>query len=528
MSRATSVGSAQRPRPGDGGEVGQPELDRRRSGPRTRPRAAARRSAPDSRSSSRRITLRVVDVAGEGLLGADALLRDVRHHLALVPAPGQGSQVRRRARRRARAAAWPAGCARCRHGAQAEPGQQLPGPLPHAPQRRDRQRVQEAERPRRPERRAARPACSGPRRSWPRTWSVATPTEQVMPCCSATWSRICAPIAAGGPSRRSAPETSRNASSRASGSTCGRDRAEDRHHLRGHGGVRVVAGAGRTPPAGTAAGPAPSASPSARRTPGPRRTPTAPRRGRRAADDDRPAAQLGPLPDLHARVERVHVDVQDVAAGVVRIRAAATAGHAAVSTASAMAEHVQLGGDVPQNGGWRPRRPPPARRSASAAPGRHRAGRPAPGRLKIRTPVHLARPQPGRLDQRGQLRQGEPARHRPRGPGRPPSSASSRPRVASSNRPARARCSTAATALAASTLTAPPGRSTRGDRGHRGGRRVDVLEHAVAEHEVGAASAPATVSRPVGAHPARRAAARPPRRPAAARPRARPGSGRPR
>ena len=50
---------------------------------------------------------------------------------------------------------------------------------------------------------------------------VATPTEQVIPCCSLTWARISWPIWAGLPRRRSAPETSRNASSSASGSTSG-------------------------------------------------------------------------------------------------------------------------------------------------------------------------------------------------------------------------------------------------------------------------------------------------------------------
>jgi hypothetical protein len=49
----------------------------------------------------------------------------------------------------------------------------------------------------------------------------ATPTEQVMPCCCWTWARMRAAISAGDPSRRSAPETSRNASSSASGSTSG-------------------------------------------------------------------------------------------------------------------------------------------------------------------------------------------------------------------------------------------------------------------------------------------------------------------
>jgi len=43
----------------------------------------------------------------------------------------------------------------------------------------------------------------------------------VIPCSSATVSRISWPMVAGEPTRRRAPETSRNASSRDSGSTAG-------------------------------------------------------------------------------------------------------------------------------------------------------------------------------------------------------------------------------------------------------------------------------------------------------------------
>jgi len=50
---------------------------------------------------------------------------------------------------------------------------------------------------------------------------AATPTEQVMPCSSWTRSRINWPICRGEPSRRRAPEMSRNASSRLIGSTRG-------------------------------------------------------------------------------------------------------------------------------------------------------------------------------------------------------------------------------------------------------------------------------------------------------------------
>ena len=50
---------------------------------------------------------------------------------------------------------------------------------------------------------------------------AATPTEQVIRCSSATRSRSSRAISAGGPSRRTAPATSRKASSRLSGSTAG-------------------------------------------------------------------------------------------------------------------------------------------------------------------------------------------------------------------------------------------------------------------------------------------------------------------
>lgn len=49
----------------------------------------------------------------------------------------------------------------------------------------------------------------------------ATPTEQVSPCSAVTRARIRRAMAAGGPNNRRAPVTSRNASSRESGSTSG-------------------------------------------------------------------------------------------------------------------------------------------------------------------------------------------------------------------------------------------------------------------------------------------------------------------
>ncbi len=50
---------------------------------------------------------------------------------------------------------------------------------------------------------------------------AATPTEQVIRCSCSTWARIRRAISVGLPSRRTAPETSRKASSRLSGSTSG-------------------------------------------------------------------------------------------------------------------------------------------------------------------------------------------------------------------------------------------------------------------------------------------------------------------
>ena len=52
-------------------------------------------------------------------------------------------------------------------------------------------------------------------------WGVGAVTEQVICCSSSTLALISSAICRGGPSRRSAPETSRNASSREIGSTSG-------------------------------------------------------------------------------------------------------------------------------------------------------------------------------------------------------------------------------------------------------------------------------------------------------------------
>ncbi|NIH84264.1 hypothetical protein FHX45_001157 [Amycolatopsis granulosa] len=61
-----------------------------------------------------------------------------------------------------------------------------------------------------------------PEASFATNFTEATPTEQVMPCSARTRPRISAAMPAGvSPSRRNAPPTSRNASSRLSGSTRG-------------------------------------------------------------------------------------------------------------------------------------------------------------------------------------------------------------------------------------------------------------------------------------------------------------------
>ena len=77
--------------------------------------------------------LGIVDVAGEGLLVADALLRGVGHDVAVIATPGQVVQA---------LAGRLAECAHERvdrgvrdiaHRAQAEGNQALLGALPHAP-----------------------------------------------------------------------------------------------------------------------------------------------------------------------------------------------------------------------------------------------------------------------------------------------------------------------------------------------------------------------------------------------------------
>ena len=108
-------------------------------------RAQAVRGPPGQPEQLPLDPFRVVDVGGEGLLGPDALFRGVRGHPAFVAASGQGGQVRSLRDAELVLQRGQRGVRDVRHRAQAQPGQRLPGPLPHAPQRRDGQRVQEAE-----------------------------------------------------------------------------------------------------------------------------------------------------------------------------------------------------------------------------------------------------------------------------------------------------------------------------------------------------------------------------------------------
>ena len=195
-------GVAQGPGPGDRREVGEPHLDR--------DGAAHHAGGADPGGGAvaelEQVAVddgRVVDVVGEGLVGADAASR-----------AGSGTTARG-SRPQASACRWapatsPSARRRVSTGVCAmsatvrRPSRRegLLGLLPHTPQRADGQLVQEADDLGLRARRSGRRAWPGRRRAWRRTWSDATPTEQVMPCSSATVSRTCWAMAAGLPSRR--------------------------------------------------------------------------------------------------------------------------------------------------------------------------------------------------------------------------------------------------------------------------------------------------------------------------------------
>src|ERR1019366_9329430 len=191
----------ERPGPGHRLEAGEPDLDRNR--PRHAPAGPqAARGPPGELEQLAPDPLRVVDVGGERLLGPDALLGDVGRDPALVPAPRQRGQVRplryaelmlqggqRGLRDVAHRAATGSGCRKSSTPSRGTTS------IPSGLQRAEAILAMNL--------------------------AGATPTEQVMPCCLATWARMCLAIPAGAPRRRRAPATSRKASSSASGSTSG-------------------------------------------------------------------------------------------------------------------------------------------------------------------------------------------------------------------------------------------------------------------------------------------------------------------
>ena len=135
---------AERARPGDRREVGEPHLERHRAAgvagraqPGGHPLRQPQQLAEDD--------LRVVDVGGERLLGADALVGLVRDDLAARRGPRPARAGGRPPRRPARAAAWRAASARGPRPSAGRAGSAPPRSAPPRPTARDRQRVQEVD-----------------------------------------------------------------------------------------------------------------------------------------------------------------------------------------------------------------------------------------------------------------------------------------------------------------------------------------------------------------------------------------------
>ena len=245
---------------------------------------------------------------------------------------------------------------------------------------------------------------------------LATPTEQVTPWASTTCARIIAAIAAGAPSRRRAPATSRNASSSESGSTSGvtaRKIAitpfDTSEYASNRGGSTVALGHSRRARAIGIAECTPNfrASYVAESTtprPSPPMMTGVPIRSGVLAERDR-------------RVERVHVDVQHRAAGVVGRRAGGRAravellssAHCAVTVASGDTGITPTA--VARAGGRRP----PARDRRSAGPERGVHPR---QRLLVRRAPAWSRRAPGTSRRRAADRR--PHARRPRRGCRPP------------------------------------------------------------------------------------------------------------
>ena len=261
------AGPAQRP------EVGQPDLDR------DGPPGLAGGAQPGGDLAGQREQRpahhgRIVDVDVERGLRADRLLDPLgdRPVAGRAPRPARAGGARRP--RRPRSAACPIG-ASARSPTVRRPSRRSVSAvaLADAPQRLDRQRMQDSRAPGRPAPPPARPACRGSRPASPRTSSAATPTEQVSCCSSRTRRRIAAAISAGRPSSRARAGHVEERLVDRQRLDQRRDVAEDRHH--GPRRRRVLGEVGRQEDraAGTAAAPAPRASRCARRTRGPRSWP---------------------------------------------------------------------------------------------------------------------------------------------------------------------------------------------------------------------------------------------------------------
>src|SRR5690606_28160316 len=187
------------------------------------------------------------------------------------------------------------------------------------------------------------------------------------------------------------------------------------------------------------------------------------------ADDHRAAVQLGPFEQLDAGEEGVHVDVEDRAAGVVGPgpRSGADAGDLLACHAPILSEQVfYADGRRPTTCNWAAmsrstgwdEAVSSSATSASAAPGSPSTSRLGTRSAKTRTPRTGPASSPASASRPVSA---PPVKRRgvgSRSPQLPSGSASTAP--ASSNCPASARWTAAPTGLAASTLTAPPGRSS--------------------------------------------------------------------
>src|SRR5579859_5716117 len=299
-------------------EAGQPELDR--DGPGHVPAGAQSFGGPAGQPQQLAADpVRVIDVGGEGLLGADALLPRVRRDLTLVAAPGQGGQVR--AVRGAEVAfeGVQRGVRDVAHRPQAQAGQDLFGPVPDSPQRGHRQRVQEIQHagPRYHQHAIRLAAGRGDlghelRRRDPDRAGDALLLLHLGADARGDRGGGSQPAQRAGDVEERLVQRERL--------DLGRDRAEDRHDLLGGRGVDPVPGrdeyrlwAQPTRPHDRHGRADPERASRVRRG-----QDHAAAAGR--AHDDRLARELGPVPDLDAGVEGVHVHVQDVTARVVRRR----------------------------------------------------------------------------------------------------------------------------------------------------------------------------------------------------------------